>query len=369
MPWFETTAIDVINTTVKPMLKPSSMLLLTACLGPLAACAGARLSAPAPRDAHTPVERHGQLRVAGNRIIDASGSPAVLTGMSLFWTVWGGDRFFNRDVVDWLATDWRCSLLRVPVAVEPAGGYLSHPDLVVRRARTAVDAAIAKGLYVIIDWHEEHADRHVDHAKAFFAEMAKAYGHLPNVLFEIWNEPAGNDAPIPTWPQIKAYAQAVIPVIRAHSPNLIIVGTRLWSQRVDLASDDPVPGDNIAYTLHFYAGSHGRELRDKADYALAKGAALVITEWGTTNADGGSTDKRIHTEAATEWLTWAKRNDLSWANWSVMDKAEASSILLPDESDEALDGLPDKGHWPESRLTPSGKWVKAKIAEANGKSR
>jgi len=349
------------------MVKRLSQVLLAMSL--FVGCATHRPAEARRPAAPTPVERLGPLRVVDNRIVGKSGTPAVLAGMSLFWTVWGGERFFNKDVVDWLATDWRCSVVRVPAAVEPRGGYLSHPDLVVARVRAAVDAAIARGLYVIIDWHEEHADQHVEKAKAFFATMAKTYGRVPNVLFEIWNEPAGNVEPIPTWPQIKAYAQAVIPVIREHSPNLIIIGTPFWSQRVDLAADDPVPGENLAYSLHFYAGSHGKELRDKADYALAKGVPLFITEWGTSNADGGNMDKTVYTAASADWLAWAGRNHLSWANWSVMDKQEASSILLPDESDEAMDGLPDKGHWPESRLTTSGKWVKARIAEANRDAR
>jgi aryl-phospho-beta-D-glucosidase BglC (GH1 family) len=133
---------------------------------------------------------------------------------------------------------------------------------------------------------------------------------------------------------------------------------------VDLAADDPVSGTNIAYTLHFYAGSHGRELRDKADYALGKGIALFITEWGTTNADGGNVDKKVYTEVAEEWLRWANQNQISWANWAVMDKSEASSILMPDATDQ--DGWPnsgpDKGAWPSSSLSTSGRWVRDQIA-------
>ena len=238
------------------------------------------------------------------------------------------------------------------------------------RVRAVVDAAIANGVYVLIDWHEEHADRHAEQAQAFFEDMAKSYGDKPNVIFEIWNEPAGNSAPIPSWSDIKGYAEKVIPVIREHSRNLIVVGTPAWSQRVDLAADDPVTGPNIAYTLHFYAGSHGQELREKADYALGKGIALFITEWGTTNADGGNVDKKVYTEAAGEWLRWAGQNQISWANWSVMDKSESSSILLPDATDKATDNDgwpnrdPDKGGWPSGSLSPSGRWVREQIRNA-----
>lgn len=57
---------------------------------------------------------------------------------------------------------------------------------------------------------------------------------------------------------IKPYAQAVISAIRAIDPdNLIVVGTPTWSQDVDVAAADPIAGTNIAYTLHFYAGTQG----------------------------------------------------------------------------------------------------------------
>lgn len=331
----------------------------------LSGCASSRIVAAKTALADRPVEHHGLLKTSGNRIVDRTGTPVQMVGMSLFWSVWGGERYFTKEVVDWLVSDWKCTLLRAPVAVKPRGGYLENPGPTRARLLAVVDAAIANGVYVLIDWHEEHADQHLEQAKAFFEDMAKTYGDKPNVIFEIWNEPAGKLEPIPTWPQIKAYAETIIPIIRRHSPNLIVVGTPTWSQRVDVAADDPVVGTNIAYSFHFYAGSHGRELRDKADYALGKGVALFITEWGTSIADGGQADKRVYVEAAEKWIRWADENKLSWANWSVMNKDEASSVLLPDAWDE--DGWPnvdpDKGHWPSRALSASGRWVREQIVK------
>jgi len=327
-------------------------------------CASAGRGGATPTPSPTPVQRHGRLAVAGNKIVDQAGVPVQLVGMSLFWSVWGGERYFTKEVVNWLVSDWKCSLVRAPVAVEPRGGILDNAGPTMTLLHTVVDAAIANGVYVIIDWHEEHADQHLLQAQAFFEDVAKSYGDKPNVIFEIWNEPAGVSEPIPTWPEIRAYADNVIPVIRKHSPNLIVVGTPEWSQCVDQAANNPVSGTNVAYTLHFYAGSHGKELRDKADYALAKGIALFITEWGTSIADGGNADKRVYTEAAGEWLAWAKQNKISWANWSVINKGEASSILrLPSgEKEDWSDFDPDKGGWPVSALSESGRWVREQIA-------
>ena len=68
-------------------------------------------------------------------------------------------------------------------------------------------------------------------------------------------------------------------MIPQHTDNLIILGTRLWSQKVDVSSRDPVKGKNLAYTIHFYAGMHRRELRVKVRQALANGIAIFATVW------------------------------------------------------------------------------------------
>ena len=37
--------------------------------------------------------------------------------------------------------------------------------------------------------------------------------------------------------------------------KLIIVGSPNWSQRPDLAADDPIDDDNVIYSVHFYTGT------------------------------------------------------------------------------------------------------------------
>merc|ERR1712226_1465299 len=142
-----------------------------------------------------------------------------------------------------------------------------HPSAEMARVETVVDAAVELGLYVIVDWHDHHAEQHLAEAQAFFGKVAEKYGHLPNVLFETFNEPEGQ-----SWSQvIKPYHSQVSAVIRQHSPNLIILGTRMWSQEVDEAAADPVQGENLAYAVHFYAASHKGELRSKVATAMTRG--------------------------------------------------------------------------------------------------
>jgi endoglucanase len=300
------------------------------------------------------VTMNGALSVSGNKIVNKNGVAASFAGNSFFWsnTGWGGEKFYNSNVVSWLKSDWNAAIVRVAMGVEDAGGYLDNPNGDFSnqignkaRAKAVIDAAIANDMYVIIDWHTHHAEWNTPDAIAFFTEMAQTYGHLPNVMYEIYNEPLSV-----SWSGvIKPYAIQVIDAIRAVDPdNIIIVGTPTWSADVDQAANDPINRSNIAYTVHFYAASHGQANRDKCQYALNKGIAVVITEWGTVNADGTGAVNVAETNA---WIALMKQNNLTSCNWSVNDKNEgASAITL---------GASTTGGWPDNNITWSGSVVKA----------
>jgi endoglucanase len=178
--------------------------------------------------------------------------------------------------------------------------------------------------------------------------MAGLYGQTPNVIFEIYNEPINQ-----SWEEVKAYSEAVIGAIRSKGArNLVIVGSPTWSQRVDLAADNPIRDSNVAYTLHFYANSHRQELRDKAQYALNKGVALFVTEFGVCDASGNGGVDLAETD---RWMEFMDRNMISWANWSLFDKPESASALKP--------GASRTGPWNNDVLTQSGEYIRRKIGE------
>jgi polyisoprenoid-binding protein YceI len=292
------------------------------------------------------------LVVMGNKVT-ANGQPANLAGMSLFWsnTGWGGEKYYNAQTVSWLKSDWKANVVRVAMGVEDDGGYLTDAANKTR-ATTVIDAAIANNMYVIIDWHTHKAELNKPAAIAFFKEMATKYGNYNNVIYEVYNEPLAV-----SWSSvIKPYAVDVIREIRAIDPdNLIIVGTPNWSQDVDIAANDPITTyNNIAYTLHFYAGTHKQFLRDKAQTALNRGIALFVTEWGSVNADGNGAVDVAETNA---WLSFMKTNGISHANWALNDKAEGSSALVPNAS--------ANGGWTAAQLTASGTLVRNNMISQN----
>ncbi len=294
------------------------------------------------------VELHGALAVQGNRIVDAHGNAVALRGMGLFISQWIS-KYYNEDALRWLRDDWHCTIIRVPMGVEN-GGYLDHPEAEVQKVKTVVQAAIDLGMYVIIDWHDDHSNLHVDQSKAFFESMAKTYGKYPNVIFEPWNEPLK----VKWGSVVKPYHEAVIPVIRAYSNNLIICGTPTWSQDVDIAAKDPLVGPNIAYTLHFYAATHKASLRRKAQVALSRGAAIFVTEWGTCESNGTG---KLDAPETRKWLDFMDQNKIGWCNFSVGDKEETAAVLIP--------GAAADGGWTDAMLTESGRLVRNELRMGN----
>jgi endoglucanase len=278
--------------------------------------------------APTPVQRFGRLQAQGSQILGEDGQPAQLRGMSLFWSMWM-DKYWNPEAVAWLAEDWHADVLRAAMGVDEAGGYLKPADWLpdskafnMNLMETVVNASLDLGLYVIVDWHSHHAQLFEEEAKDFFSEMAQRYGHHPNVIFELFNEPTNLN-----WStEVKPYHEAVLGSIRKHSDNLVILGTPTWSQDVDVACEDPVDDENVAYTLHFYAASHSGPLRQKAQAALDNGCALFVTEWGTCRATGNGT---VDFDETQRWLDWMDERAISSANWAVSDKPESCSALQP----------------------------------------
>lgn len=296
----------------------------------------------------TPVEKHGALSTSGAKLIGEHGQQVSLAGPSLFWSNdgWQGESFYNAGVVATVAKDWKASVIRAAMGVDNNGSFIESPDTNRAKVESVVEAAVDNGIYVIIDWHSHHAEDIEAQAITFFTEMAQQYGHLPNVIYEIYNEPLN----VTDWEKtIKPYSENVIKAIRKVDPdNIIIVGTQTWSQDVDKAAKSPLVGfTNIVYALHFYAGTHRQELRDRAQSAIDSGLPIFISEWGSVNANG---DGEIDIEESMKWLIFAKQNGLSHLSWSISNKVEGASMIKP--------GASTWGSWSQQELTPNGVFIR-----------
>ncbi|MCY8028462.1 cellulase family glycosylhydrolase [Bacillus inaquosorum] len=329
-------------------MKRSVSILIVCLFIALLAIGGLAAPEASAAEAKTPVSINGQLSIKGTQLVNQDGKAVQLKGISSHGLQWYGD-FVNKDSLKWLRDDWGITVFRAAMYTAD-GGYIDNPS-VKNKVKEAVEAAKELGVYIIIDWHilnDGNPNQNKEKAKEFFEEMSSLYGNTPNVIYEIANEPNGDV----NWKRdIKPYAEEVISVIRKHDPdNLIIVGTGTWSQDVNDAADDQLKDANVMYALHFYAGTHGQFLRDKANYALSKGAPIFVTEWGTSDASGNG---GVFLDQSREWLNYLNSKNISWVNWNLSDKQESSSALKP--------GASKTGGWPLTDLSASGTFVRENI--------
>ncbi|MBE6014383.1 MAG: glycoside hydrolase family 5 protein [Lachnospiraceae bacterium] len=287
------------------------------------------------------------LKVVGTQLCDLNGNPVQLKGISTHGLAWF-PQYVNEACVKELK-GWGANVFRLAMYTEENGGYCSggNKEELKGLIRKGVSFATTNDMYVIIDWHvlnEGDPNRHVAEAKEFFAEMSKEYASNPNVLYEICNEPC-NGA---NWNQITAYANEVIPVIRANSPDsVIIVGTPNWSQEVDKAAAKPLSFQNVMYTLHFYAATHKEDLRNRMTQAIDSGLPVFVSEFGICDASGNGA---IDEDSANKWVETMNRYKVSYVCWNLSNKAESSALISS--------GCSKTSGFADSDLSQEGKWLK-----------
>ena len=292
---------------------------------------------------------YGRLHVEGTYLADKEDNIVQLRGISTHGIGWF-PQYVNETAIRQFNEEWGCNVLRLAMYTAEGAGYCTNGTAQKERLKeiihTGVTAVIKQDMYVIIDWHvlqDRDPNVYKDEAKIFFAEMAKKYGDDPHVIYEICNEPNSGV----TWSQIKTYAMEVIPVIREHAPNaIIIVGTPTWSQDVDVAADDPITEyDNIMYALHFYAETHQESLRNKCKIAVAKGLPIFVTEYGICDASGNGV---INEKQANIWIDMLDGYGISHVAWNLSNKNESSSMIAA--------GCSKVNGFTQNDLSAGGKW-------------
>ena len=291
-----------------------------------------------------PVSHFGVLKVCGSDICGSvtgtTGTPVMLKGPSLYWSDGTGMPFYNVETVDWFVDNMQIGVIRAAMAIKyygnntepvnkPGGvaGYLQgNKEGQKTLIKKVIDAAIANDIYVIVDWHSHNANDEQSEAVSFFSEMAREYKDVPNIIWEIFNEPMNIDKGV-----INSYAKAVITAIRGTgNNNLVLIGSSNWSQNPSdqagaFGTKDQAQSNNVAFTFHFYAAQGGGGGHDNvmtsANSARQGGYAVFGSEFGFTEANG-----KGNLNNASKWITWMDGANISSCNWSASN-FEASSIF------------------------------------------
>lgn len=321
------------------------------------------------------IEIDGQMTLA-----DENSKPIQLRGMSTHGLQWFGE-IVNENSFATLSSDWDSNVIRLALYIGE-NGYSKDPALK-ELVYKGIDLAFKNDMYVIVDWHVlapgDPNEAVYAGAKDFFAEIADHYKNDPkyfSIIWEICNEPSPNNSggngltnDAAGWQAVKKYAEPIVEMLRTKGDNIIIVGNPNWSQRPDLAADDPINADNIMYAVHFYSGTHmsSADSKDRSNvmanarYALENGVAIFVSEWGTSEASGNNGP---FLDESDVWIEFMNSNNISWCNWSLTNKNETSGSFIPYMMGISEATLLDPGDdliWAPEELSVSGEYARARI--------
>ena len=280
----------------------------------------------------TPFGIHGKLHVEGASLMNEKGQICQLKGISTH-NISLYPEYITQSCITELTDHFGLSVFRLAMysaEADDVKGYADSDDAHRKELEelilSAVDICAGLGIYVLVDWHillDYDPNMHTDAALAFFNNICPKLKEYDNVIYEICNEPNMET----TWEQITTYANTVIPAIRALDPDkVILVGTPVWSQRVDEAAKAPLSYPNLAYTLHFYSDTHRNELRQIMSNAIEAGLPVFVSEFGICDASGNGP---INDEQTDIWLDLLNRYHVSYILWNLSNKNETSAILAP----------------------------------------
>ncbi len=302
----------------------------------------------------TPVAINGKLHVCGTKLCNQYNQPIQLRGMSTHGLQWYA-QCVNNASLDALAGDWSADIVRLSMYIQE-GGYQTNPRKFTDLMHSLIDQVSARGMYVIVDWHQlspGDPNYNLARAKTFFAEIAQRHKDKINILYEVANEPNGTP-----WARIKSYHEQMIPVIREEDPDsVILLGTHGWGS-LGISDDrnendvinNQVNATNVLYTFHFYAASHGQQYIDALSRAADK-IPMFVTEFGTQTAsgDGGNNFPR-----SQQYMDLMAQKKISWTNWNYSDDHRSGAVFTGGT-------CPGGAFAGTSRLKPAGAWVRDHI--------
>ncbi len=286
----------------------------------------------------------GQLHVEGTMLVDEKGEAVQLRGVSTHGLTWFPDMICE-NLFQYLSGDWNANLIRLAMySAEYCNGKEEESLALMKKG---IDLAVANDMYVLVDWHileDNDPNHHLEEALAFFDQISSEYAGVPNLIFEICNEPNGDTQ----WSDIMRYCDQVIPVIRSHSPDAVVLaGTPEYDRNLGSPLLQPLAYDNVMYVLHFYAASHKEGLRAELSSAHDAGLPVFVSECGISEESG---DGRLDFGSAAEWFSYLNSEKISYAVWSLSYKEESSAFFMMDY--DPVETVTEKD------LTLTGMWVR-----------
>lgn len=288
------------------------------------------------------VTYNGQLHVEGSKLMNEHNEEVRLKGTVLANTNNKNGKF-SKTLLSNLKDKWNNNVIKVGLWSTEAGQTGIYTDEArMQEMYRIIDDAISLDMYVIvIFWSGSNLTDNVQNeAIDYFTQIASRYNDVPNLIYEIANEPSN------TWDEIKSYANVLIDTIRGISSNsLIISPVRGNCGFFDYVIESLLEHDNVMYAAHIYLGGQGLGGNAQSmSTAALNGVPIFVSEWSSAidNTDPNP-------EATDKFIALMDRYNLSSTFFVLNDAHGPLNLVKQNMWDETLD---------DNTLTETGLYAK-----------
>ena len=298
-----------------------------------------------------------RLHTEGIRTLDANGRPVRICGVNIASLEWqnGGDHV--QESVNRAITDWKVSLIRLPLAQDRWFGKMKDQKDNGAAYRAIVDNLVdtcaAAHVYMDLDLHWSDCGKWVneggklgqhnlpdENSVIFWRDLATRYKNHPYVIFGLYNEPhdvswvvwlnGGTATDIPAqWNpnQTKTTYQAVgvqklYDTVRATgAQNIVTVSGLDWGYDLSgVLQGYAIKGTNFWYETHPYPN---KKDWDKCFGKVSGTYPVYVGEWGFGGHGLGNTNGL---EYARNLMAYIEPHRLHWTAWDFHTAAGPTLI-------------------------------------------
>jgi hypothetical protein len=268
------------------------------------------------------------ISVKGNKLVDESGEQVILKGVTVPESqTLNKEKNFTEDYFKEVFS-LGGNAVRVPISPE---NYYEDDYYLWRYLDYVVTWAGENDKYVILDWEysgnpvdgsgEDMPDLDVnplDYSATFWDSVATYFKNTPNVIYEIYSEPAGMTAT--EWQRC---AQALAGVIRdSGAKQLILVGSPDYSYDLSWIDELEFSDTNFAYSMHVYPD---RTFWKKTLSEYVASTPIVVTSWGVADDDVKVSDDKYEGSVADfgqSFSDYLEDNDIGWTASNYSDRQQ-----------------------------------------------
>ena len=283
------------------------------------------------------VQIHGKLRKVGKYLVDKDGRQMEIRGVGTHHLLQYSNLYTLKAIRS--LKNYGVNCLRICVYLEDwyfassdgqiAYGYISHPTETKSEIEKLINICVNLGMYILLDWHvlgsgtngqsapTGTAALHQAEAEEFFAYFSTKYANLPNMMYELANEPYNV-----TVADCIPFVESIRSIIRSNvvDPVMVMNGTGYNSAYLMYDALSNVGISDVFVSNHQYGMNKVSEYTNWWN----NGYPLFDTEWGNSSSSGDGTGSDAN---AIAMLEWHHTYGVPHSVWKYTDQTMATSFL------------------------------------------